>query len=150
MKVVILIADDDEGVRTMLGRFLESENFNVVFARNGMQALFEFLIMPYDLALLDLKMPGPGGWEVFESLSKLHPRMPIIIMTGQPNQQAHAECAGVDGLLEKPIDPWLLLETIRGALARREPVRTTRLALPCRDTTARPQAGAAVPLTLEV
>jgi two-component system response regulator PilR (NtrC family) len=145
---MILIADDDEGVRTMLGRFLEAENFNVVFARNGTQALFEVLIMPYDLALIDLKMPGAGGWEVFESLSKLHPRMPIIIMTGQPNQRAHAECAGVDGFLEKPIDPWLLLETIHGALARHAPVRTTRLARPDREAAAQPQAEAAVPLNL--
>ena len=43
MKKTILIADDDEAVLTMLGRFLESENYNVVFARNGVQALAEFL-----------------------------------------------------------------------------------------------------------
>jgi CheY-like chemotaxis protein len=71
MKPVILIADDDEAVRSMLGRFLESEGLNVVFAKNGTQALFEFLIRPYDLALLDLKMPGPDGWEVFDALSAL-------------------------------------------------------------------------------
>ena len=128
MKHVILIADDDESARTMLGRFLESENYHVVFARNGMQALSEFLIMPYDLLLLDLNMPGADGWAVFGLLSKLHPMMPIIIITARPDQQEHARRVGVDALLEKPLDLEVLLHTIRTALSRREPVRVARLA----------------------
>ena len=127
MTKVILIADDDAAVRAMLGRFLESENFNVVFASDGRQAISEFLIKPYDLLLLDLTMPGPDGWEVFNALSKLHPMMPIIIMTALPHQQERAERAGVDALLEKPMDLPLLLKTIREALARHEPVRAARL-----------------------
>jgi DNA-binding response OmpR family regulator len=113
MKKVVLIADDDVAVRTMLGRFLESEGFNVVFASNGRQAISEFLIMPYDLLLLD-------------ALSKLHPMMPIIIMTALPHQQEHAERAGVDALLEKPLDLPFLLDTIHQVLARHEPVRVAR------------------------
>jgi len=127
MKKMILIADDDEAVRTMFGRFLESENYNVVFARNGVQALAEFLIMPYDLLLLDLNMPDRDGWEVFDSLSKLHPMMPIIIVTGLAGQQERAERAGADALLEKPLSPELLLRTIRTVMARTEPVRIARL-----------------------
>lgn len=126
MKKVVLIADDDVAVRTMLGRFLESEGFNVVFASNGRQAISEFLIMPYDLLLLDLMMPGADGWEVFNALSKLHPMMPIIIMTALPHQQEHAERAGVDALLEKPLDLQFLLETIHDVLARHKPVRVAR------------------------
>jgi CheY-like chemotaxis protein len=126
MKKVVLIADDDVAVRTMLGRFLESEGFNVVFASNGRQAISEFLIMPYDLIMLDLMMPGADGWEVFNALSKLHPMMPIIIMTALPHQQEHAERAGVDALLEKPLDLPFLLETIHQVMARHEPVRVAR------------------------
>lgn len=129
MKKVVLIADDDAAVRTMLGRFLESEDFNVVFASNGRQALSEFLIMPYDLLLLDLMMPGSDGWEVFNALSHLHPMMPIIIMTALPHQQERAASVGVDALLEKPLDLPLLLQTIREALARHEPVRAVRRGL---------------------
>ncbi len=129
MKKVVLIADDDAAVRTMLGRFLESENFNVVFACNGRQAISEFLIMPYDLLLLDLMLPGPDGWEVFNALSKLHPMMPIIIMTALPHQQERAERAGVDALLEKPLDLPFLLQTIQEVLARHEPVRAARRGL---------------------
>lgn len=126
MKNVVLIADDDVAVRTLLGRFLESEGFNVVFASNGRQAISEFLIMPYDLLLLDLMMPGADGWEVFNALSKLHPMMPIIIMTALPHQQEHAERAGVDALLEKPLDLPFLLQTIQQVLARDKPVRAAR------------------------
>ncbi len=149
MKPVILIADDDDAVRTMLGRFLESENYNVVFARNGMQALSEFLIMPYDLLLLDLEMPGQNGWEVFGILSRLHPMMPIIIMTALPNQQERAELAGVDALLEKPLDLALLLQTIREALARPQPVRVARQAEPI-DTASPFVSAHANELTMEI
>ncbi len=128
MKKTILIADDDEAVLTMLGRFLESENYYVVFARNGVQALAEFLIKPYDLLLLDLTMPDCEGWEVFDALSKLHPMMPIIIMTGLVGQQERAARVGADALLEKPLDPPSLLQTVRAVLSRERPARMARAA----------------------
>lgn len=125
MKRTILITDDDPAVRHMLGRYLESENFNVVFAASGLEAMGEFLIRPYDLLLLDLMMPGANGWQVFDVLGRLHPMMPIVLMTALPHQQERAAQVGADALLEKPLDLPLLLRTIREALSRPAPVRFT-------------------------
>lgn len=118
----------------MLGRYLESEDFNVVFAASGLEAMGEFLIRPYDLLLLDLMMPGANGWQVFDALGRLHPMMPIILMTALPHQQERAAQIGADALLEKPLDLPLLLLTIRDALSRSAPIRFTRAQAGARQT----------------
>ncbi len=127
MKKRILVADDDAAVRESLGRVLISEDYDVVFAETGCETISKFLSVPYDLVLLDLNMPHTDGWEAFEWLSKLHPLMPVIIITARPNQYPRALGCGIDALMEKPLDFPLLLKTIKELLAQSEQQRIARL-----------------------
>ncbi len=126
----ILLADDDAGVRQMLGRLLESECYSVTFAKTGREAAAKFASNPPDLVLLDLNMPDKDGWEAFGMMCDKHPLIPVIVITARPHQHAHAIELGVDALMEKPLHLPLLLETMRRLLAETEMQRTRRLARP--------------------
>ena len=124
----ILIADDDASVRHMLGRVLESEQYNVVLARTGREAVAMFLAAPPDLVLLDLTMPEKDGWEAFHLMNATHPMIPVIIVTARPRQLDQAMRMRADALMEKPLNLALLLKAIGQLLAEPEPERKQRLA----------------------
>jgi len=126
----ILLADDDPGVREMLGRVLESEHYQVMYAKNGAETARKFASNPPDLVLLDLNMPEKDGWEAFGLMCEKHPFVPVIVITARPHQYAHAVELGVDALMEKPLNLPLLLETIQSLLAESEAERTHRLTDP--------------------
>jgi len=119
----ILLADDDPAIRQILRRLLERENYCVLTAANGAEAV-ELAATKVDLALLDLSMPVKDGWETFKQLSTENPSLPIILMTARPNQFFPALASGVRALLEKPLDLEKLLPTIKNLLE--ETVETRR------------------------
>jgi CheY-like chemotaxis protein len=123
----ILLADDDAGVRQMLKRVLELERYDVVTAGTGAEAAAKFRAHAPDLVLLDLNMPGKDGWEAFDLMNDTHPFVPVIVITAKPRQYERAVAAGVDALMEKPLDLPLLLATIAGLLAESEAERVRRL-----------------------
>ena len=118
MKRRILLADDDESVRIMVGRVLESEDYEVVLARTGREAISRALSGAPDLVLLDITMPDKNGWEAFELIDRIHPFVPVIVITARPNQHDYATQVGIDALMEKPLDLALLLKTIRARRKR--------------------------------
>ena len=126
----ILLADDDPGVRQMLGRVLESEHYEVVLAKNGHEAAARFLADPPDLVLLDLNMPDRDGWAAFRVMNVSDPMLPVIVITARPNQYARAVELGVDALMEKPLDLPVLLGAIRRYTNESERERTQRLINP--------------------
>lgn len=126
----ILLADDDPGIREMLGRVLQSEGYLVTTAATGLQAFNRFSKAPPDLVLLDLNMPEQDGWEAFGRMCTKHPLIPVIIITARPHQQAQAIEFGVDALMEKPLDLPVLLKAIHDLLAETETERTKRLVNP--------------------
>jgi two-component system response regulator MprA len=119
--------DDDLAVRRMLSRVLASEGFGVVAAADGAEALNTANATPPDLVLLDLNLKENSGWEIFQRLSKIKPLIPVIIITGKANQLFTALSAGAAALLEKPLYPPKLLQTIRSLLAESVEVRLARL-----------------------
>ncbi len=123
----ILLADDDAAVRESLGRVLESEDYEVSLARTGREAVSQFMSAPPDLVLLDLNMPDKDGWEAFDLMERLHPLLPVIVITARPNQYERARGAGIDALMEKPLDLALLLETMKELLAQSEQDRVAAL-----------------------
>jgi CheY-like chemotaxis protein len=123
----ILLADDDPGIREMLGRVLESEHYEVILAKNGNEAGAKFVSREPDIVLLDLNMPDRDGWSAFRFMEVVHPLLPVIIITARPDQYAQAEKLGVDALMEKPLNLPVLLEAIEGLLAETETERTRRL-----------------------
>jgi two-component system, cell cycle response regulator DivK len=126
----ILLADDDPGIREMLGKVLESERYEVILAKNGNEAATKSVASEPDLVLLDLNMPERDGWSAFRFLDTAHPLIPVIIITARPNQSTHAEELGVDALMEKPLNLPVLLEAIEDLLAETEAERTSRLTNP--------------------
>ena len=124
----LLLVDDDFAVRNSLNDLLASEGFCVIPAENGQQALEWVGQVPVDLVLLDLNMPVKNGWDTFEQLTREHPLLPIIIVTARPNQLFTALNAGVEALVEKPMDIPTLLRTIQKLLLETAEQRLTRLA----------------------
>lgn len=123
----ILIADDEPGVRGSLAAVLQEEGYTVRQAENGREAVREFLSGPPDLLLLDLNMPDTDGWQAFNVIARLAPDVPVIVITARPGQARRAAEAGIDMLLEKPLDIPVLLETIRNLLASPEASRFARI-----------------------
>ncbi len=126
----ILLADDDAAVRTMLGRVLEGENYEVVLARDGREAAARFREGPPDLVLLDLNMPGQDGWEALRLMNRSERWVPVIVITARPHQYPEAVRRRIDALMEKPLDLPVLLDSIRRFLAEPDQARALRAADP--------------------
>jgi DNA-binding NtrC family response regulator len=126
MKKRLLLVDDDRNVRESIARVLLLENYRVMLASNGDEALNLVNVNPVDMVLLDLNMPKKNGWDTFVELSNQNPRLPIIIITARANQSFTSVAAGVDALMEKPLDFESLLETIRNLLVEPPELRMAR------------------------
>lgn len=81
-----------------------------------------------DLVLLDLNMPVKSGWDTFEELTRQHALLPVIIITARPNQLFTAIGAGVEALLEKPMEISILLFNIQRLFAESIETRLARIA----------------------
>ena len=127
MKKKILLVDDDRAVSESVAEVLVAENYIVLPAANGEEALHMAAATRFDLVLLDLNMPVKNGWDTFERLTAENPLLPIIIVTARPNQLFAALAAGVGALIEKPLDFPRLLKTIRDLLAEPPKLRLARL-----------------------
>ena len=108
----MLLADDDVEVLAALSAALASEDYDVVVAKNGREAIEHFRESRFDIALLDLNMPVKGGWEAFERLKTISPLLQVIVITARPDQYPLAAAVGVAALMEKPLDLPRLLRTI--------------------------------------
>jgi DNA-binding response OmpR family regulator len=127
VKKRILLADDDPGVRELLGRILESEHYRVTFARTGREAASKFAYDLPDIVLLDINMPEQDGWAAFRLMNTAHTLVPVIVITARPNQYRQARELGIDAFMEKPLNFPVLLEAIRRLLNETEAERTRRL-----------------------
>lgn len=123
----ILLVDDDPAIRQILVRLLTEENYTVLTAANGVEALVLSSSAKFDLVLLDLNMPVKDGWETFEQLTSNNPLLPIILITARPNQFFPALASGVGALLEKPLDFTKLFQTIHELLEEPQAERLARL-----------------------
>lgn len=81
MKKPILVCDDEEGIRESLKLILEKE-YDVIFAKNGDEAIQKMKDSPIGLVILDVKMPRKDGLETLKELKKINPSSHVIIATG--------------------------------------------------------------------
>jgi len=109
----VLLVDDERSIRESLSKILRAENYEVVLAENGQEAIEKHSAERIDLLILDINMPVKNGWATLEWLVEITPLLPVVIITGRSNQRALAETAGADALMEKPLDVPLLLQTVR-------------------------------------
>jgi two-component system NtrC family response regulator len=120
-KVKLLIVDDEIKFLESIARRLEMRGFDVTKAANGQEALDAARQASYDLALLDLKMPGLNGQQVLELLRKEHKYLEVIILTGHGSVDSAVECTklGAFGYLPKPYELEKLLEVLKAAYEKR-------------------------------
>lgn len=126
----VLVVDDSPSSREILGEMLRSFSFEVSPAASGEEGLEEISksigIRPYDLVVIDWKMPGIDGIETARRIkhdSRLSRKPAIILVTayGREEIMMQAEAAGLDGFLVKPVSPSVMFDTIMQALAREIP-----------------------------
>lgn len=122
-KAKILIVDDDQDIRRLLGHRLKAEDYQAVFAGDAISAVNMARKEEPDLVLLDLGLPAGDGYVVMERL-KAMPALegiPVIIVTARDvtAEREHAALAGADALFQKPFDHETLMEAIREALGER-------------------------------
>ncbi len=120
-KIRLLIVDDEIKFLNSIAKRLELRGFEVAKASNGQQAVDIARKEKFDLALLDLKMPGMDGSEVLRILKKEHKFIEIIILTGHGSLESAVECTklGAYGYLPKPYELDNLLEILKEAYQSR-------------------------------
>lgn len=120
MKPRLLVVDDDSSVLDAMTELLATEGYEVLAARDGAGALRQFKSGPVDLVVLDLNLGTDDGWDVFRRMAEVNPFVRTVIITAEGGQEELARAAGVDALVEKPIDVSVFLEIVRDLLAERD------------------------------
>jgi excisionase family DNA binding protein len=100
----ILVVDDEAAIRDLLSKTLALAEYDVDLAPDGRTALERLRIIPYDLLITDLKMPGVDGLTVVREARRLKADIPVIIITGFSTEASAIEAVnlGVSGYLTKP------------------------------------------------
>ena len=133
MQEKILIVDDDPDILHALTMIIETKGYQVVTARDGIEALANLKAEKPDLMILDLLMPKMDGWAVCKELQD--PRwskyrdVPILILTSVREEASRRRYEletglelDVDDYAEKPLAPDILLERVGKLLKRKEEV----------------------------
>jgi two-component system response regulator (stage 0 sporulation protein F) len=100
----VLIADDDEDIRATLADLIANEGWRVAEARDGEQALEMVLDHAPDVLVLDQRMPGLTGAEVFHTLRARGVLVPVVLVTADRAARELAESLGIRFFLKKPFD----------------------------------------------
>jgi serine phosphatase RsbU (regulator of sigma subunit) len=135
----ILLADDDEKSRRLLGKSLNAAGFEVWTAADGAEALHAIETSPPDLLVLDFEMPGLNGAEVCRRLRiserEAIRQLPVIMLTGHVGEEDEVAClaAGANDFVTKPVGREVLLARIEtqlrlGALSDELRAQNTELA----------------------
>jgi CheY-like chemotaxis protein len=116
---LILLVDDEEDFATVTAKRLARRGLRVETALSGEQALRLARALPFDLAVLDLKMEGMDGLETLKILKTLLPEIKIIMLTGHGSAEMASQglALGAYDYLTKPCELSLLLSKIQQALA---------------------------------
>ncbi len=117
-KIRLLMVDDEEDFLIPSAKALERRGFEVHMAREGTAALQLIKQRPFNIVLLDVKMPGMDGVDVFRKIRTDHPELPVIILTGHGSttQAFQTSKNGIADYLAKPCDIDYLAERIRQAV----------------------------------
>ena len=113
----ILVVDDDNGIRSLVKKYLNENNFLVTTADSAEDASEKISIIKFDLIILDIMMPGKNGLEFIKD-NKKKLDTPIILLTakGEANERVEGLETGADDYLPKPFEPKELTLRIRNIL----------------------------------
>lgn len=110
----ILICDDEEGIRESFKLILE-DNYDLIFAHDGLEACEILMTTTPALMLLDIKMPKLHGMEVLKQIKKLKPALPVIIVTGYQSIEMAQEALknGAADYIPKPFDSKQIKDAVK-------------------------------------
>ena len=113
----ILVVDDDDGIRMLVKKYLNENNFLVTTSENAEDAFQKIEIIRFDLIVLDIMMPGKSGLE-FINENKRKIETPIILLTakGEASERIEGLEVGADDYLPKPFDPKELVLRIKNII----------------------------------
>ena len=115
----ILVVDDDSGIRSLVKKYLNENNYLITTASSAEDALEKTKIVEFDLIILDIMMPGKSGLEfINENKKKLD--TPIILLTakGEANERVEGLETGADDYLPKPFEPKELILRIQNIIKK--------------------------------
>ena len=119
-KLKILVVDDESRMRKLVRDFLVKQDYEVLEARDGEEAL-DIFYMEKDMALviLDVMMPKMDGWQVCREIRN-HSKVPIIMLTAKGDEQDELQGfeLGVDEYITKPFSPKILVARVEAILRR--------------------------------
>lgn len=120
-KGTVLVVDDEETVRSVAARLLESFGFKTILAQDGRDALDKFKLHQDSIrmVLMDLTMPHMDGEQAFRELRKMSPEVRVLLMSGFNEQDAINRFTGkgLAGFIQKPFKRQELMEKLKGILA---------------------------------
>ena len=113
----ILVVDDDDRIRELVGKYLEDNNFIVTTAKDAFDAKRKLEIIKFDILVLDIMMPGMSGLSLTKEIKKKNP-IPIILLTakGETSDRIEGLELGADDYLGKPFEPKELSLRIKNIL----------------------------------
>ena len=115
----VLVAEDDDAVRTLICIMLSEAGYNVYEACDGLEAIDSLKKRHYDVLLTDYHMPKMDGLELLDLAQAMWPDLPVILATSDvllTGQTVHGLLEPAYAILEKPFDRSDLLNTIRSAV----------------------------------
>ena len=121
-KPLILLADDDVDIRTLVRLAIETIDCDIIEASDGEIALEQILVEAPNLVVLDVMMPGLTGWEVCKYVKSKegYKEIQILMLTavGETVNQMTAPLYGADAYLDKPFDMDEIVQVIQGLLSK--------------------------------
>ena len=124
----ILVVDDDDGIRLLVKKYLNENNYLVTTTENAENAIEKINIIKFDLIILDIMMPGKSGLEfINENRNVLE--TPIILLTakGEPDERIEGLEIGADDYLPKPFEPKELLLRIKNIVSKTKKIDQKRV-----------------------
>ncbi|MDH4232154.1 MAG: sigma-54 dependent transcriptional regulator [Nitrospirota bacterium] len=120
-KALVMIVDDEEGIRETLSGILEDEGYEVITASSGEEAVRKAKDTVPDIVLLDVWLTGMDGIQTLQELKVSHPDMPVIIISGHANIEIAVKATkmGAYDLLEKPLSIEKVLLAVDRALEKK-------------------------------
>ena len=120
-KALVMIVDDEEGIRETLSGILEDEGYESITASSGEEAVKKAKEITPDVVLLDVWLPGMDGIATLKELKGNHPAVPVIMISGHANIEIAVKATkmGAYDLLEKPLSIEKVLLAVVRALEKR-------------------------------
>ena len=124
----ILVVDDDDGIRNLVKKYLNENNYLITTAKDAKDADEKIKIIKFDLIILDIMMPGQTGLE-FLKINKKIINTPVILLTakGEPKERIEGLEIGADDYLPKPFEPKELILRIKNILNKTKKINQKRV-----------------------